>query len=222
MKFLKTGATTRALTAAACTSALFATSAIAAPFQNGSFEIGTLTNTAAFDTLATGSTAITGWTVVGQGVDYMGGAWVGADGAREIDLLSCGTSGGVAQTFDTVPGGIYNVSFSMAGNPDGGVKTITATAAAATANFTFNTAGFSGTNMGWAPRSFQFTATGASTTLTILGGIQGGGSSCAGAALDNVAVTLLASPQTAVPLGGGFWAALALMLAGVFALRKRA
>lgn len=195
---------------------------IAAPFQNGSFELGTLTNTGSFDTLSAGSTAITGWVVVGDGVDYIGGAWTGADGAREVDLLSCGVSGGVAQTFDTLAGATYNVSFAMAGNPDGGVKTITATAAATTANFTFNTAGFSGTNMGWATRSFQFTATGASTTLTILGGVQGGASSCAGAALDNVSVALLSVPQTSVPLGGGIWAALALMLAGGFALRKRA
>jgi choice-of-anchor C domain-containing protein len=222
MKQAKLVTMSRGVAAALCVSALTATSAIAAPFQNGSFETGTLTNTGTFDSLAAGSTAITGWTVVGQGVDYMGGAWVGADGAREIDLLSCGTSGGVAQSFDTVPGALYNVSFSMAGNPDGGIKTITATAAAATANFTFNTAGFSASNMGWATRSFQFTATGASTTLTILGGIQGGGSSCAGSALDNVSVTLLASSQVGVPLGGAPWAALALLIVGGMALRKRA
>lgn len=200
--------------------ATVATLAQAAPFQNGSFETGALSNTGSFDTLAPGSTAITGWTVIGNGVDYMGAAWTAAAGTRSIDTLSCGVSGGVSQTFDTVVGGTYVVSVALAGNPDGGVKTLAASAASTTANFTFNTAGRSASNMGWTTVSFTFVATGATTTLSLLGGVQGGGSSCAGAAIDNVSVVQVAGPA-AVPVGGGLGAALTLAAAACLGLRRR-
>lgn len=196
------------------------TLALAAPFQNGSFETGTLNNTGSFDTLATGSTAITGWTVIGDGIDYMGAAWTAAAGSRSIDTLSCGVSGGVSQTFDTVVGGTYVVSLALAGNPDGGVKTLVASAASATANFTFNTAGRSGSNMGWTTVSFAFIATGSTTTLSLLGGVQGGGNSCAGAAIDNVSVTQISGPA-AVPLGGGLGGAALIAVATWLGLRRR-
>lgn len=199
---------------------LTAAGLMAAPFQNGSFEVGTLANPSGFDTLATGSTAITGWTVVGDGIDYIGGTWVAASGSRSLDMLSCGVSGGVAQTFDTVPGATYMVSFSLAGNPDGGVKTLTATAGTTTANFTFNTAGATSAAMNWTARNFVFTASSTSTTLTMRGGVVGGTSSCAGSALDNVSVTLLAA-NTPVPVDGGALGAALLAMVGLAALRRR-
>ena len=199
-----------------------AATATAAPFQNGGFEAGTLNNPASFDSLAPGSTAITGWTVVGDGIDYIGAFWAAAEGSRSLDTLSCGTSGGVSQSFDTVPGATYEVGFSLAGNPDGGVKTLSASAAGTTANFTFDTAGSSLVNMGWAAHTFNFTASAASTTLTFLGGVQGGGSSCASAALDNVSVTLRSTPTPApVPVGGGLGGAALLAGAAAWALRRR-
>lgn len=206
--------------AALLLAAVTTTGLMAAPFQNGSFEVGTLANPGGFDTLAAGSTAITGWTVVGDGIDYMGAGWAAANGSRSIDTLSCGVSGGVSQTFDTVPGSTYWVSVALAGNPDGGVKTLTATAGPTTANFTFNTAGATTTAMNWSTRSFVFTANSASTTLTLRGGVLGGGSSCAGAAIDNVAVNLL-SANAPVPVGGGGIAAVLLAIAGAAALRRR-
>ncbi len=195
-------------------------SLMAAPFQNGSFETGALVNTGSFDSLVAGSTAITGWTVVGDGIDYISGTWTAANGSRSIDTLSCGFSGGVEQTFDTLPGGIYSVSLALAGNPDGGIKTLNATAGAASANFTFDTTGASAGAMNWSTRSFIFTANSASTTLRLVGGVQGGGSSCAGAAIDNVAVTLL-SASVPVPVDGGGIAAALLAIAGAAALRRR-
>lgn len=202
--------------------ALLASHAIAAPFQNGGFESGTLVNTGSFDTLSAGSTAITGWTVTGNGVDYMGTLWVAANGTRSIDMLSCGTAGGVQQTFDTLPGAIYQVTFSLAGNPDGGIKTLTASAAASTANFTFDTAGASASAMNYATKSFTFTATSASTTLAFSGGILGGGSSCAGPVLDNVAVNVLVAPSTPIPVGGALGGFALLAAFGAYALRRRA
>ncbi len=200
--------------------ATLAAAAGAAPFQNGSFETGTLTNTGTFDTLAPGSTAITGWTVIGDGVDYIGGTWTAAAGARSIDTLSCGISGGVSQTFDTVAGGTYVVSIALAGNPDGGVKTLAASAAGTTANFTFNTVGRSASSMGWTTASFAFVTNSTTTTLSLLGGVQGGSSSCAGAAIDNVTVTQVAGPSS-VPVGGGLGAAVALAAAAWLGLRRR-
>lgn len=96
------------------------------------------------------------------------GSWQAANGARSLDMLSCGVSGGVQQTFDTVPGATYGVSFSLAGNPDGGSKTLTVSAASATANYTFNTAGASASAMNWSARSFSLLATTRTTTLTIV------------------------------------------------------
>ena len=197
-----------------------AMSASAAPFQNGSFEAGTLNSTGTFDTLAAGSTAITGWTVVGNGIDYIGALWPASQGSRSLDLLSCGVSGGVAQTFDTTAGVTYLVTFSLAGNPDGGVKTLTVSPASNTQSYTFHTAGFSNSNVGWSSQTFAFTATASSTTLTFLGGVLGGGSSCAGSALDNVAVAPANGPASAVPAGGGL-AAVLLAGAGLAALARR-
>ena len=200
------------LLAAATTTGL-----MAAPFQNGSFEIGTLANTGNFDILGAGSTAITGWTVVGDGVDYIE-SWVASNGIRSIDMLSCGISAGVQQTFDTVPGSTYKVTFDLAGNPDGGVKTLSVTAGSASANYTFDTTGANATNMNWVTRSLSFTANSTSSTLTMLGGVLGGGGSCAGSVIDNVTVAL--ERPVIVPVGGGFGAAL-LVIAGVVALRRR-
>jgi choice-of-anchor C domain-containing protein len=202
--------------------ALLASHAIAAPFQNGSFESGTLVNTGSFDTLSAGSTAITGWTVTGDGVDYMDTYWVAANGTRSIDMLSCGTAGGVQQTFDTLPGAIYQVTFSLAGNPDGGIKTLTASAAASTANFTFDTAGATASAMNYATKSFTFTATSASTTLAFTGGVLGGGTSCAGSVLDNVAVNVLVAPSTPIPVGGALGGFVLLAAFGAYALRRGA
>lgn len=198
-----------------------ASGVIAAPFQNGSFEVGTLTNTGGFDVLTPGSTAITGWTVIGDGVDYIGGQWVAANGARSLDMLSCGVSGGVQQTFDTLPGAFYTVSFSLAGNPDGGVKTLTVSAAGATSNYTFDTVGASISAMNWSSRNFSFVAQANSTTLSMLGGVFGGATNCAGSALDNVAVTLISGPPTSVPTGGAFGAAALLATLGAMASRRR-
>ena len=49
----------------------FIGSTFAAPFQNGSFEIGTLTADPCNVALPVASTAITGWTVVSGNIDYL-------------------------------------------------------------------------------------------------------------------------------------------------------
>ena len=78
----------------------------AAPFQNGSFETGPTPG--GYVTLSAGDTQITGWTVTGDSVDYIGSYWPAADGSRSLDL-SGNAGGGVAQAFDTVAGRTYRV-----------------------------------------------------------------------------------------------------------------
>src|SRR3954454_20606013 len=48
-----------------------AASASAAPFQNGGFEVGTLTADPCNNALPTGSTAVTGWTVISGNIEYL-------------------------------------------------------------------------------------------------------------------------------------------------------
>lgn len=138
----------------------------AAAFINGGFETGPAPGS--FTTLASGSTAISGWVVGGNGIDYIGSYWVAGEGSRSIDL-SAGNAGSISQTFDTVLGQHYTVDFLLAGNPAGlpNTKTVQVAATGAAAqNFTFDKSGHSLASMGWTHVSYGFTATGSSTTLS--------------------------------------------------------
>jgi choice-of-anchor C domain-containing protein len=90
-----------------------ATHASAAPFTNGSFELGS-GDPGLFQTLGTGSTAITGWEVIGSNIDYVGSFWQASEGSRSIDLNGNNGPGGIRQTFDTVVGQQYGVYIDVA------------------------------------------------------------------------------------------------------------
>jgi choice-of-anchor C domain-containing protein len=177
----------------------------AAFFTNGSFEQGPHSG-GWYDTLYAGSTAITGWTVGGHSVDWIGTYWQAADGNRSIDLNGLGP-GWISQTFDTVSGQEYTVSFAMAGNPDGlnDVKVQLAFAGADWGMFWFNAADNTHANMGWETKSFSFVALDSQTTLTFASATPG----FYGPALDNVSVTPADSihptpePASAVAMGVG-------------------
>lgn len=156
----------------------------AAPFQNGSFETGPTPG--GYVTLTAGDTQITGWTVTGNSVDYIGSYWPAAHGSRSLDL-SGNAAGGVAQAFDTVAGRTYRVGFALAGNPDCAltVKTVQVQATGApSVNYLFDATNSSLSNMGWAAQAYTFTATGPTTTLAFASQDNTG----CGPALDNVAV----------------------------------
>ena len=186
----------RSIFAAVAAVALVPASAHAATFVNGSFEGGTLTNSS-FTTVAGGnSTAINGWVVTGNSVDYIGSYWTAQQGSRSIDLNGNGP-GGIQQTFDTVVGQLYNVSFWLAGNTAGQptVKSVQVGATGAESSiFTFDTTGLSlPNNMGWKNYNYQFTAgPGGSTTLFFASPNSGS----FGAALDNVSVSAVPEPAT--------------------------
>ena len=184
---------------AALAALLLPAAANAAAFINGSFEDGVDTGPT-FVTLGNGSTGITGWTVGGDSVDYIGGLWEASNGDRSVDLNGNGR-GSLAQTFDTVSGRTYTVTFDLAGNPDNGadIKLLTVTAANDTADYTFDTTGASQADMNWAGQTFSFTAIGTSTTLTFSSGMDG----FYGPALDNVAIAAVPEPATWAMMIGG-------------------
>jgi len=186
----------------------------AAAFTNGSFETGPAPG--GFITLSAGDTSITGWTVRADSIDYIGTYWTAADGTRSLDL-SGDAAGGIQQTFDTVPGWTYTVTFYLAGNPACGsaVKGLDVGASGGpTVHYTFDTTGHTTSAMGWQQETYAFVATGTATTLSF----QSTEPSPCGPALDNVAVS--ATPPVPA-LGGGGVALLALVVAALGCLAFR-
>ena len=200
----------RKLIVAAIVAAVLPAAAYAQAFQNGGFETGP--NPGGFTTQGTGSTAITGWTVTGGTIDYIGTYWQAAEGARSVDLSGNGP-GSIAQTFDTVLGQHYQVSFWLSGNPDGAptIKNVGVSATGtATANYTLDSTGLVHEAMGWTQFTYDFVATGTSTTLSF----ASLDNTPYGPALDGVAVTAVPEPAVWGMMIGGFG------LAG-FSLRRR-
>ncbi len=226
------------LAALAALAALVSATAWAAPFQNGSFELGDDPGSVAGRIGPPPANAwnIPGWTVTARNIDYIGTFWVAADGARSIDLngsrITSATGGVLEQTFDTVAGQQYRVDFSMAGNPEdvggtpcSGIACIKEMAVQATGSpattYTFDANGHSLANMGWTAETYTFTATGTSTTLSFSSLVSGN----FGPALDNVRVTELtpttpSSATSTVPVPTLPWHSL-LLLSLMLALLAR-
>lgn len=165
---------------------------------NGSFESGP--NPGALLPLATGSTAMPGWTVTRAGVDYAGSAWTAAQGARSVALNGPGP-GGIAQTIATLPNARYSVRFYLAGDPETlpDIKQMSVTAAGQTANFTADITGMWAWDPGWNPNVWSFKANGFNTTIEFYSTMTG----TTGATIDSVSVELTstADAESAVPAG---------------------
>jgi choice-of-anchor C domain-containing protein len=163
---------------------------------NGSFEESSI-NPGTYQDLPAGSTAITGWTVTGH-IDYVAALWAASDGKHSLDLdgSACNTHtptgclGGVKQSFATVAGQKYDVSFDLAGNPLNGpkVKTLKVSAAGQTQNFAFDITGHSAAHMGWKTEHWTSTATAAETTIEFDSADNAPSLSGYGPALDNVII----------------------------------
>jgi len=165
---------------------------------NGSFEIGP--DPGGYLPLNPGSTAITGWTVTRDQIDYTA-YWVDADGDRSLDLNGSPGVGGIAQTFSTIAGQQYLVSFALAGNTYSGtpIRQLGVSAAGQSEVFSFDTTGFSDDNMGWVNKTWVFTATASTTTLEFYSLSIEPENAAFGPALDNVSViSLLPSITLAV------------------------
>lgn len=179
---------------------VFAASAARAnSIVNGSFET-PLVPTGSFSSFLTGSTAITGWTVVGPEVSIVSGSYASLgftfpaeDGKQWLDLTGDGTNTvqGVEQTFATTPGKTYNLSYFVGNqfNP-GGIWGITSTVNVllngVLIQTSTNSMGAGGTTQVWEQFSTSFLATSSSATLEFLNGDPPNDNSNG---LDNVVVT---------------------------------
>lgn len=161
---------------------------------NGSFELGGMP----CDDfgIPKGSTAIPGWTVLAENIDWVGAppprcGWQASDGTNSIDLVGDKGIGGIEQTFATTPGTTYAVAFDLAGNFDAppAIKPVVVTVDGVTMTYTFDTKGRSFFDMGWTTKRFSFVASGTSATIRFTSDVRGSSSLNAGAAIDNVRVT---------------------------------
>jgi choice-of-anchor C domain-containing protein len=133
---------------------------------NGSFENGPPIDGGRTDVgVPGGSTLITGWLVTGAGVDFISsGFGTPSDGVRMVDLNGT-TTGGIQQVVTSVAPGDYVLLFDIAGSPNIGPRSMRASAAGQSADFTFDGTNTSGGNMGWATHSLSFQLSSASSVL---------------------------------------------------------
>lgn len=163
---------------------------------NGSFEEGPEVRD--YLPLNKGSTAIKGWKVTRGQIDLVESHWQAADGKRSIDIFGSPGLGGVAQTFKTIKGQRYQVTFSLAGSPDDPerkkpIKEVTVMAAGQNEKFDFDTAGKTRKNMEWVTKTWEFEAKSENTKLEFCTLETGRG--FYGPAIDNVSVVAVRSER---------------------------
>lgn len=181
---------------------------------NGSFESSTFNGS--FTTFGAGSTGLTGWTIDFGSVDLINHYWQPSQGNYSLDL-SGNDDGVISQSFATVIGQKYVVSFDMAGNPDDKGTDFTKYLQVGLSQeplYTFDTTTTSRNQMGWVTKSFVFQAVSTQTRLHFAGGQE----SAYGVALDNISVTAVPEPETYAMLLAG----LGLIGAAVHRRRKAA
>ena len=171
-------------------------------FENGSFES---PGSAGNSILPGGSTFVTGWTTVLNGVEYFDATGYGgaADGVMIVDLASyVYSAGGIEQTVDTVVGNTYEIAFS-AGNYLGFGRTGTGVVKVTIDGVTqaFDTAVATTSTTTWKQVSFEFVATQAQTTVRFWNDQN---ANQYFAFIDGVGVTpAVPEPQTWALLAGG-------------------
>ena len=178
-----------------------AASANAVTLVNGGFELSGNANASSqsFLELSAGSPVITGWTVAGMGVDLVGSNyWSASEGIQSVDLSRRG-AGSISQSFATITGNAYLVTFDLSGNPYGGVDdkiSVLTFSGNEPVNQVYSvTAVNSPTNMLWETYGFNFIATSALSTLTFASGEN----SRFGPALDNVGIADMGGSGSTVP-----------------------
>ena len=155
---------------------------------NGSFEEN-FENGIGESSLDKDSLSITGWKVINGQIDYLDSYWVASHGTRSLDLDGTPGVGGIEQTFETMAGTIYTVSFDLAGNIDfPGEKFLKVSIGDTSREYVFDSTGHSSSNLGWENKSFTFTAISSSSTIKFESQSTDPSSSY-GPAIDNVCIT---------------------------------
>ena len=172
--------------------------------QNGSFE-----------------DEMTGWTVSGGGIDRLNvSEWQASNGDWSVDLNAF-SPGAVDQTFDTVIGHYYVISFDLSGNPDGNLpylKTLDVLISGSSLNsggvwaYSYDTsiAGNTHADMKYLPHAIGFFADSSSTNLKFESTTTAG-AGASGPVIDNV--TVVPEPSTMLLFATG--------LAGIAGSRRK-
>lgn len=193
----------------------------------GSFEVGNFTPRGTgsnnFQSLPAGAGNITGWTIGGTGIDWLGSPnYKASDGIHAVDLgWYTGGAGSVSIALPTVAGATYSLTFDAAavsGLPtytNGGRVTAGSLSSAAFAPAFSGASNFSGQT--FYAQSFTFQALSASTLLTIAAATP---TTAYGPVIDNVVVDYVSGPAV-VPVPATA-ALLASALAAVGSMRRRA
>jgi|SRR5471030_277543 len=173
--------------------------------QNGDFEIASGVNLNNYVVVGAGDGAIANWTVGGNSVDIINNSYNAISG-NSIDMLGSPGPGILSQSFNTVAGTTYTLSFDLTHNPYShgagldvfvGGNHYSFEGSTPVTNYTFN-----------------FTTTGGLQALTFS---SVGGDGWSGAVLDNVSVTAaVPEPETYAMMLAG------LGLVGFIARRRKA
>lgn len=168
----------------------------AQPFTNGNFEQPgqkAIPQGQPFLTLNAGAKTIPGWQISAGDIDYMPASfWQPAGGQFSIDLNGFNT-GSIFQAFDSKAGAKYQVSFCLAGDPNGGPNPKKMQVTAQTTDgkqsqgptpYQFDASNTAAKNMGWVRKDLPFNGYDTTTQLTFASTIAGN----FGPALDEVAL----------------------------------
>jgi len=212
-------------TAAICaTMLIFATRMEAAVITNGSFE-DPVVPVASYTNFTTGSTAITGWTVVGVDVsvvntnfNIVGITFQAQAGNQWLDLsgeTSNSPTNGVTQNVATSIGQAYQLSFYVGSASDGGGSIYPATVDLSIdggSRTTYFNPAAPTSSLDWLLFTVPFTATSTTTNITFY---DGSASNNFLSGLDNVSITSVPEPASLTLLGIG-----ASMVIGVVRRRR--
>ncbi|MGH9358259.1 MAG: DUF642 domain-containing protein [Terriglobia bacterium] len=211
-------------------SCLLALPARADLITNGSFE-SPLAPVGGFSNFNSGSTGITGWTVVGPQVSIVSGSYTSfgltfpaEDGNQWLDLTGDVSNNveGVEQTVATTPGATYNLSYFVGnqvnpGGPYGTTSTVKVFVDGTLIQTSTNSLGAGGKTQVWEPFSTSFAAASASTTLEFQNADPSTDNTNG---LDNVVLTQGAATATPEP-STFFMLSAALFTLGSLVIRRR-